>query len=151
MKFEDLNRMISTDQTGLFLITSSRGNYYVVIENIDAGLVLTIGIKSQKKEYLVEEFITIPNTLKAAGINSVLHQINRKYLVDLIYEIKSKRLEYKIAPPVNHRALPTERVIQTFETHFQFILYGYNPVFPKNQYITLIDVGILVLNMIRSS
>ena len=89
--------------------------------------------------------------LKKAGINPIIHQIDNEYSKDLIEEIESKKLKYQIAPPGNHRTLPAKRSIQTFKNHFESILYGCDPGYPKNQWDRLIDVAILTLNIMRAS
>ena len=51
----------------------------MVMEDSDAGPALAIGIKSWKKEHLIEGFITMYTTLKKVGINPILHQIKIKF------------------------------------------------------------------------
>ena len=72
------------------------------------------------------------NTLKKAGINPIIHQIDNKYSKDLIEEIETRGLKYQIALPGNHRTIPAERSILTFKNNFESILYGCNPGYPKN-------------------
>ena len=91
------------------------------------------------------------NTLKKAGINPIIHRIDNEFSIDLIEEIETRGLKYQIAPPGNHRTLPAERAIQTFENHFKTILYGCGPAYPINQWDRMIDVAFLTLNMMRPS
>ena len=86
----------------------------MVMEDSDSGPILATGIKSRKKEHLTTVFIIMCETLKKAGINPIIHQIDNEYSKDLIEEIESKKLKYQIAPPGNHRTLPAEQSIQTF-------------------------------------
>ena len=152
IKFDDLKGMTSSDQTGAFPHTSAKGNRYVmVMEDSDAGGILATGIISRNKEHLLAGFITMHDTLKKAGINPVIHRIDNEFSKDLIEEIEARGLKYQIAPPGNHRTLPAERSIQTFKNHFESILYGCDPGFPKNQWDRLIDVAVLTLNMLRAS
>ena len=92
MKFEDLKGMTSSDQTGAFLYILARGNRYImVIEDNDASPILGTEIKSRKKEHLIEQFITMYNTLKKAGLVPVLHHIDNEFSTDLIDEIEGRR------------------------------------------------------------
>ena len=80
VKFKDLKGMMSSDQTGAFPRTSTKGNRYVmVIEDSDAGPIQAKGIKFRKKEHLITGFIIMYETLKKAGINPIIHQIDNKF------------------------------------------------------------------------
>ena len=103
VKFEDLKGILSSDQTGAFPNISARGNRYVmVIEDSDAGPILATAIKSRKKEHLLAGFIEMHDTLKKAGINPELHQIDNEFSKELIEEIESRELKYQVAPRGNH-------------------------------------------------
>ena len=91
------------------------------------------------------------NTLKKAGTNPIIHQIDNEFSKEIIKEIAARNLKYQIAPPGNHRTLPVESSIQTFKNYFESISYGCDPGYPKNQWGRLIDVGILTINMLRPS
>ena len=55
------------------------------MKNSGAGSILVTGMKSRKKENLIEGFTEIYNTLKKVGINPVLRQIDdNKYSQELI-------------------------------------------------------------------
>ena len=65
VKFKDLKEITSSDQTGSFPSTLTRGNRYVmVMEDSNTGPVLAIAIKSRKKEHLLEGFKEMHDTLK---------------------------------------------------------------------------------------
>ena len=123
----------------------------MIMEDSDTGTILATGIISRRKEHLIAGFKTMHDTLKKAGINPVIHRIDNEVSKALIEEIEEKGLKYQIAPPRNHRTLPAERSIQTFKNHFESILYGCDPGFPKNQWDRLIDVAVPTLNMLRAS
>ena len=103
VKFEDLKGITSSNQTGAFPITSTRGNRYVmVMKDSNTGPILATAIKSQKKEHLLAGFIVMHDTLKKAGINRVLHQIDNEFSKESIEEIEPRGLKYQIAPRRNH-------------------------------------------------
>ena len=83
MKFEDLKRISSSNQTGAFSHMSARGNRYIIVmEDSDEGPILATAIKSSHKEHLLERFKEIHDTLTKTGINPVLHQIDNEFLKD---------------------------------------------------------------------
>ena len=91
------------------------------------------------------------DTLKKAGINPILHQIDNKFSMKLIEQIESRGLKYQITPRENHRMIPAERGIQTLKNHFTLVLYGCNPTFLKNKWDRVLPVAVLILNMLRPS
>ena len=65
VKFEDLKGITSSNQTGVFPITSAQGNRYImVMEDSDTKPILATAIKSRKKEHLLEGFIEMHDMLK---------------------------------------------------------------------------------------
>ena len=55
--FEELKGIILTDQTGCFPITTRLGNAYIMLlYDFDSNAILAPGIKSRKKEHLIEGF-----------------------------------------------------------------------------------------------
>ena len=93
-----------SDQTAAFPSTLVQGNKYVmVMEDSDVGLILATAIKSRRKEHLREGFKEMHETLKKAGINPVLHQIDNEFSIKLIEEIESRGLKYQITRRGNHR------------------------------------------------
>ena len=67
--FEKLKGVIAIDQTGRFLITSQLGNAYImVLYDFNYNAILATGIKSRKKEHLIEGFKEVHRELTDAGI-----------------------------------------------------------------------------------
>ena len=133
VKFEDLKGITLSDQMGTFPITKVQENRYImVMEDSDAGPILVTAIKPRKKEHLLKGLIEMHDTLKKAGINPILYQIDNEFLIELIEEIESRGLKYQIAPRGNHRTIVAESEIQTLKNYFTSVLYGCDPTFPKN-------------------
>ena len=106
VKFEDLKGISLSDKTGAYPHMSARGNRYImVIKDLDTGPILATAIRSRRKEHLQDGFKEMHDTLKKAGINPVLHQIDNKFSKELIGEIESRGLKYQIAPKGNHRTI----------------------------------------------
>ena len=65
INFEELNRMISTDQTGWFPITSGQGNTCIlVLYNNDMNIINATAIKSRLKEDKILGYDNLYNELK---------------------------------------------------------------------------------------
>ena len=105
----------------------------MVMEDSDAGPILAVAIKSRDKEHLLVGFKEIHDTLTKVRINPVRHRIDNEFSKKLIGEIESRGLKYQIAPRGNHRTVEAERATQRLKNHFQSVLYGCDPTFPKNQ------------------
>ena len=54
------------------------------MEDSNAGPILATATKSRRKEHLLEGFKEMYGTLKKAGINPVLHQIDNEFSIELI-------------------------------------------------------------------
>ena len=148
LKFEDLIGISSSNQTGAFPHTSSRGKRYIIVmEESDAGPILAVAIRSREKQHLLAGFIEMHDTLKKSGITPVLHRVDNEFSKELIEEMESRGLKYQIAPRGNHRTIAAERGIQTLKNHFISVLYGCDPTFPKSQWNRVLPVAVLTLNM----
>ena len=121
------------------------------MEDSNIGPILATAIKLRRKEYLLKGFKEMHDTLKKAGINPVLHQIDNEFSIELIEEIKSRGLKYQIAPRENHKTIVVERGIQTLKNHFISVLYGCDLACPKNQWDRVLPVAVLTLNMLNPS
>ena len=121
----------------------------MVMEDSDVGPILATSIESRHKEHSLEGFKEMHDTLTKAGINPVLHRIDIEFLKELIEEIEARGLKYQIAPRGNHQTVAAEQRIQTLKNHFQSVLYGCDPTFPKNQWDRVLPVAVLTLNMLR--
>ena len=152
VKFKDLKGITSIDQIGAFPHTSARRNRYImVVEDSDAGPILATSIKSRNEKHQLEGFKKIYNTLTQAGINPVLYQIDNEFSNKLMEKIESRGLKHQIVPRGNHRTIVAERGIQTLKYHFQSVLYGCDPMFPKNKWDRVLPVAVLTLNLLRPS
>ena len=103
VKFEDLTGLIATDQTGHFPITSAQGNTYImVLYDYDSNLIHATGIKSRKKEDLIDGYNKMYEDLKLAGIQPLFHKLDNEKSKDMIESIKEKGLKFQLAPPGDH-------------------------------------------------
>jgi hypothetical protein len=120
---EELNGMISTDQTGRFPVKSIKGkSYLMVLYNYDSNVTLATSMKSRTAPDLVAAYNELHQQLLDGGVKPVLQQLNSEISTVLIKSIKDKGIDYQLASPNDHRLNPAERAIQTFKNHLVSIL-----------------------------
>ena len=86
---EELKGVIATDQTGCFPITSQLGNAYImVLYDFDYNAILATGIKSRKKEHLIEGFKEVHKELTYSGIVPQLVKLDNEASSEMIKTIK---------------------------------------------------------------
>ena len=107
--FEELKGVIATDPTGRLPIVSRLGNAYImVLYDFDSNAVLATGIKSRKKEHLIEGFKEVQKELTDAGNFPQLVKLDNKASAEMIKTIKIKNVSFQLAPPRDHRTNPAE-------------------------------------------
>ena len=149
---EELNGMISTDQTGRFPTISQRGNKYImVLYNYDSNAILATGTKGRKGTELIESYEILYKRLVSAGIKPVLQRLDNEASDGLISAIKKNDLKYQLAAPYLHRLNPAERAIQSFKNHLISNLHGCDKQFPAYQWCRIIEQCEMTLNMLRRS
>ena len=149
---EDLKRMIATDQTGKFPVTSARGhNGLFVMYDYDSNYMNAIPIKGHKTKELMRAWDLCYEDLRRAGFYAILQRIDNEITNRMIDHIETNGINVEIAPPGNHRTNPAERAIQTLKHHMISIFSGMDPDFPMDQWDLLMPQIILTLNLQRES
>jgi hypothetical protein len=149
---EDLNGMISTDQTGRFPVKSLKGKLYImVLYNYDSNAILATTMKSRKAPDLVAAYNELHQQLLDGGVKPVLQRLDNEISRVLINAIKEKGIDYQLASPHDHRLNPAERAIQTFKNHLISILHGCDNKFPVWLWCQIIPQVVITLNMLRRS
>ena len=131
---DELNGIISTDQTGKFPKILQRGNEYImVLYNYDSNAILATAIKGRKGPQLLQGYEKLYNKLEKAGIKPVLQRLDNEASDDLVASITEKQMKYQLAAPYSHQLNPAERAIQSFKNHLISNLHGTNQEFPMYQ------------------
>jgi hypothetical protein len=100
---EDLNGMISTDQTGRFPVKSLKGKSYImVMYNYDSNVILATTMKSRKAPDLVAAYNELHQQLLDGGVKAVLQRLDNEISRVLIKAIKDKGIDYQLASPHDH-------------------------------------------------
>jgi hypothetical protein len=149
---EELNGMISTDQTGRFSVKSSKGKLYImVLYNYDSNGILATTMKSRKAPDLVAAYNELHQQLLDGGIKPVLQRLDNEVSKVLIQAIKDKNIDFQLAGPNDHRLNPAERAIQPFMNYLIAILHGCDRKFPAWLWCQIIPQVVMTLNMLWRS
>ena len=150
--FSSLKSYIATDFCGRFPDMSSRGmNYIFILYDYDSNTILAAPTKSRHGPAMIEAYDKCYKQLTDAGLTPVLQYLDNEISKDLIESIKTKKLNYQLASPNDHRLNPAERAVQTFKNHFVSILTGCDRAFPKYLWCRLIPQAVQTLNFLRKS
>ena len=150
--FTELKNLICADLPGRFPITSERGHKYVyLMYDFDSNYIQGLPIKSRKTENIIEAFETCVSVLVKAGFTPRVLRLDNEISKTLIEAIETRKLQYQLAAPGDHRLNPAERAIQTFKNHFITGLNGVHPTYPKNCWDLLLPQSFMTLNMMRPS
>ena len=141
---EELNGMISTDQTGRFPVKSLKGKSYImVLYNYDSNCILA--------RDLVAAYNELHQQLLDGGVKPLLQRLDNEISKVLIKAITDKGIDYQLASPNDHRLNLADRVIQTFKNNLISILHGTDKHFPAWLWCQILQQVVMMLNMLRCS
>ena len=142
----------SSDQTGKFPITSSRGNKYIMIfYHHDTNCILAQPMKSRGKSDLTNAFSTLYSLLSSKGYKIKIHFLDNEAPTMLLNFFLHNGIKHQFVPPYTHRVNKAERAIQTFKSHFISGLSSLPSNFPMHLWCTLLPQATISLNIMRSS
>ena len=123
----------------------------MVLYDFDSDAILARGIKSRKKENLIEGLKEVHKELTDAGIFPQLVKLDNEASAEMIKTIKIKNMSFQLALPRDHRTNPEKRSIRTFKDHFIANIFGIDDKYPGNQWCRFIKPSTKTLNMLRGS
>ena len=130
-KSYEMSKLICSDQTGRFPITSSKGNKYVMIVlDYDSNAILAQPLPSRSQQHLLQAFTAIHTKLKNAGRNPVFVRLDNEAPKLLQNYMKSEHMQFQLVPPHNHRRNYAEKAIGTWKDHFIAGLTSLEKSFP---------------------
>ena len=107
-----ISRIISSNQTGRFPVTSNRGHAYVVIFYIfDANYICSAPIKNRYKEELLRAYRETYDWLVLRGFKPQLHKLDNETSQVVEAFVRSQHTHLQYTPPDMHRTNPAERAI----------------------------------------
>jgi len=148
----ELDELVSTNVSGRFLCTSSRGmNHVFLLYDYDSNAILVAPIESREDVDLLAGYTTCHTRLTAAGITPVLHCLDNEVSKTLRATITENGVKYLLADAYYHDDSPTERASKTFQHHFASILNGCDEQFPAELWCSCLEQTEITLNSLRRS
>ena len=119
MQVHAIDGVISSNQTGRFLITSNRGNAYPIVFYVyNANYIHSIPIKSRSKEELLCTYHKVYEWLLVWGFKPLLHKMDNKTSHEVEKFIQGQQTRLQFTPPDMHCTNPVEWAIRTWKNHF---------------------------------
>jgi hypothetical protein len=153
MVFDATKKLMFSDQTGKFPITSARGNKYIMVAvELDGNYIDGEPLQSRTSKSLTKAYQAIFQRWKATGVICPnWHILDNEAPEELKQAIRENKCRVELTPADQHRRNAAERAIQTFKGHFISVLAGVADGFPINQWDELLPQTILTLNLLRQS
>ena len=151
-KSYELTKLICSDQTGRFPITSSKGNkYLMIILDYDSNAIISQPLPSRSQQHLLQAFSKIHEKLKNAGRNPTFVRLDNEAPKVLTQYMKKEKMQFQLVPPHNHRRNYAEKAIGTWKDHFIAGITSLEKSFPLHLWCRLTQQADLTLNLLRNS
>ena len=103
IKTIELTDKMSTNQTGRFPVTSSKGNRYLMIAHVqDPNAILAEPLKSWSTNDLVVAYSRIYAYLKRRGLAPVFQKCDNECPTAFKQFLENDSISYQLASPYNH-------------------------------------------------
>jgi hypothetical protein len=148
----DATGQVYSDQTGKFIVPSSRGNNYIfLLYNYDSNSIHVEAIPNRQAATILKAYKTVFARLKAAGLQPKLARLDNECSNALKQFFQEEQVQLQLVPPYNHRRNAAERAIRTFKNHFISGLSSTDQDFPLHLWDRLLPQAELTLNLLRGS
>ena len=117
----------------------------------DSNIIWSHPIKSRESPDLIIGINACYKVLEDANITPIIHRLDNEISDDIICMIKKKDLNHQIATSHDHRQLPVECAIGTWENHMTSNLHGADKYFPAHLWCCTIDQVNIQVNLLRNS
>ena len=149
---QPMTGQLATDLPGRFLVSSSRGNSYVlVVYDYDSNYIHAEPLRSRSGPDILEGYQRSITLLTSRGLTPKLQRLDNEASQALQQYLTEQAIDYQLAPPHVHRRNSAERAIRTFKNHFIAGLSGTDPDFPLHLWDRLLPQALLTLNLLRAS
>ena len=144
---------MNTNQTGLFTVTSSRGNQYLMVAvKLNGNYIDAEPMKTREAASLVKACQAIMDRWKHMGIIVPnWHVLDNQVPKELKEAIQENKCTLELTPPDMHHRNITERAIQTAKNHIISCLVSLPNDFPICKWDELIPQMFLTLNLLCAS
>ena len=149
----DLTWKIYTDQTGRFLVTSSKGkNYILVAYHYDSNTIHAEPLKTRSGLDLKTAYQKLHILLTKRGLKPHLHILDNECPNVLKTFMRELNKSFQLVPPHIHCRNSSERAIRTFKEHFiagLSITHKYFPLHPWCRILPHVSLTIILLRKSR--
>ncbi len=150
VKVINAQQTVYTDQTGWFLVQSSRGNrLFMLIYDADGNYIDVEPMKDNKDNLMIKAYEALWGRITKLRKNKPsMHILDNKASTASKAALK-QNCNLQLVPPNTHCCNLAERAIQTFKPHFIANLVGVDPSFPMYPWDRLLPQTVLTLNLLR--
>ena len=114
MDINEPTGQIYTDQTGRFPIQSSRGyKYIMILYDHDSNAILAEPMKSRSDHEMIRAYEKLHSYLTTRGLKPKLQRLDNEASTKLKNLMRTKQVDFQLAPPHIHRRDAAERAIRT--------------------------------------
>ena len=148
----DFTGKVSTDQTGRFTVTSSRGSKYLMVLYVhDSNAILAEPLNSCSKCELIRATRVLHSYLSARGLTPQYQMLDNECPGGLKQFLRNSSVDLQLVPPHLHCTNASERVIQTYRDHLITSLISYDPNFYLYLWDYLIPHATLMIKLLCPS
>ena len=152
MDINEPTGQIYTDQTGRFPVQSSRGyKYIMILYDHDSNAILAEPMKSRSDHDMIRAYEKLHSYLTTRGLKPKLQRLDHEAATKLKNLMRTKQVDFQLAPPHIHRRNAAERAIRTWKNHFIAGLASTDKKFPIHLWDCLIPQAVTTLNLLRQS
>ena len=116
LKSTKVTGKISTDQTGRFPVTYSRGSKYLMaLYNYDSNSIIAEPLKLCSEHKLVHVYSALNTHLSNRGLTTRFQMLNNECLTGLKKFMQNAGITFQLVPPHLHRTNDAERAISPYK------------------------------------
>ena len=143
---------LSTDQTGYFPVTSSRGSKYLMVLYYHvSNAILAEPLTSFRKRELIRATRVLHSYLYARGLTPQYQILDNEFPGGLKTFLLDSSVDLQLVPPYLNRTNAAERAIQTYKDHLVAGPSSCDSNFSLHFWYNLIPHATLKLNLLRPS
>ena len=145
----ELTGKLSTDQTGRFPVTSSRGSkYLMVLYYHDSNTIIPEPMKSQGEAELIRAYSVLHSKITNWGLRPKFQIIDNKCPAGLKDYMRREGITFQLVSPHLNRTNSSEQAIQTFKDHLIAGITSCDTEFPLHLWDCLLSQFTLTLNLL---
>ena len=149
---DNMERKISTDQTGRFPTKSYRGMQYIMISvELDSNAILVEAMQDRTSGDMIQPYQILVNQLKWQGLRPKMHILDNECSADFKEKILQNDMKYQLVPPHDHRRNVAEKIVQVFKAFFVSVLCGADTKFPMQRWCQILRQAEHQLNLLQKS